>query len=57
MDDAYSVAAARTAGGRRGSWLAGVHPVDLGASIIDALLVRVGADPALIEDVSRRTFA
>ena len=51
MDEAYIVAAARTAGGRRGGRLAGVHPVDLGAAIIDALLARVGADPALVEDV------
>jgi acetyl-CoA C-acetyltransferase len=51
MDEAYIVAAARTAGGRRGCRLAGVHPVDLGAAIIDALLARVGADPVLVEDV------
>src|SRR5882672_3062668 len=51
MDEAYIVAAARTAGGRRGGRLAGVHPVDLGAAIVDALLARVGADPALVEDV------
>ena len=51
MDEAYIVAAARTAGGRRGGRLAGVHPVDLGAAIIDALLARSGADPAVVEDV------
>jgi acetyl-CoA C-acetyltransferase len=51
MAEAYIVAAARTAGGRRGGKLAGWHPVDLAARIIDALLERSGADPALVEDV------
>ena len=33
MADAYIVDAVRTAGGRRGGKLAGVHPVDLGAAV------------------------
>ena len=46
MDEAYIVAAARTAGGRRGGRLAGVHPVDLGAAIIDpARSRRCGSRP------------
>jgi acetyl-CoA C-acetyltransferase len=51
MAEAYIVAAVRTAGGRRGGKLAGWHPVDLAAQVIDALLDRSGADPALVEDV------
>jgi len=51
MTEAYIVAATRTAGGRRGGRLAGWHPVDLAAQVIDALLERSGADPELVEDV------
>ena len=51
MAEAYIVAAARTAGGRKGGRLSGWHPADLGAAVLDALVARSGADPALIEDV------
>ena len=51
MGEAYIVAAARTAGGRKGGRLKGWHPADLGAALIDALVERAKADPALIEDV------
>jgi acetyl-CoA C-acetyltransferase len=51
MSQAYIVAAARTAGGRKGGRLKGWHPADLGGAVIDALVERAGADPALIEDV------
>lgn len=51
MAEAYIVAAVRTAGGRRNGRLAGWHPVDLGAQVLNALLERTGADPALIDDV------
>ena len=51
MSEAYIVAAARTAGGRRGGRLSSWHPADLAGQVIDALLDRTGADPALIEDV------
>ena len=51
MADAYIVAAARTAGGRKGGRLAGWHPADLAASVLDTLVERTGADPAQIEDV------
>jgi acetyl-CoA C-acetyltransferase len=40
MAEAYIVAAARTAGGRRGGRLSGWHPADLAAQVIDALLER-----------------
>ncbi|MEA3031240.1 MAG: acetyl-CoA C-acetyltransferase [Sphingomonadales bacterium] len=51
MPEAYIVAAVRTAGGRKGGRLAGVHPVDLAAISLDAILDRSGVDPAAIEDV------
>jgi acetyl-CoA C-acetyltransferase len=51
MAAAYIVDAVRTAGGRRGGRLAGVHPVDLAAASLDALVTRTGIDPAKVEDV------
>ncbi len=51
MAEAYIVAAARTAGGKRGGRVSGWHPVDLAAQVLDALVERSGADPALVEDV------
>ncbi len=51
MAEAYIVATARTAGGRRGGQLSGWHPVDLAAQILDALVERSGVDPASIDDV------
>src|SRR3954469_19839100 len=51
MPEAYLVAAARTAGGRRNGALKDWHPADLGAEILDALVARSGIDPAAIEDV------
>ena len=51
MAEAYIVAAARTAGGKKGGKLKDWHPVDLGAKVIDALLDRSGVDPAKVEDV------
>ena len=51
MAEAYIVAAARTAGGKKGGRLAGWHPADLAAQVLDALVARSGVDPAQIEDV------
>src|SRR5947209_14293601 len=51
MREAYIVAAVRTAGGRKGGKLAGWHPADLAAQVLDAVVARAGADPAAIEDV------
>ncbi|MBS3928519.1 MAG: acetyl-CoA C-acetyltransferase [Sphingomonadales bacterium] len=51
MATAYIVDAVRTAGGRRGGRLAGVHPVDLAAASLDAVVARSGIDPAGIDDV------
>ncbi|MBS0478708.1 MAG: acetyl-CoA C-acetyltransferase [Proteobacteria bacterium] len=51
MAEAYIVAAARTAGGRRGGKLKDWHPADLGGVVLDALVNRAGIDGAAIEDV------
>ena len=51
MSTAYIVDAVRTAGGKRGGRLAGVHPVDLGAAVFDAIAARNDFDPAAIDDV------
>ena len=51
MAEAFIVAAARTAGGRKGGRLSGWHPVDLSAQVLNALVDRSGCDPALVEDV------
>lgn len=52
MAEAYIVEAVRTAGGRaRKGGLVGVHPADLGATILNALVDRSGVDPAAVEDV------
>ena len=51
MSEAYIVAAVRTAGGRRGGRLAGWHPVEMAARVLDELVARTSSDPALVEDV------
>ena len=49
--EAYIVAAARTAGGRKGGRVSGWHPADLASVVLDELILRAKADPALVEDV------
>ena len=51
MNEAYIVDAVRTPVGKRGGGLAGVHPADLGAAAMTALMDRTGVDPAAVEDV------
>jgi acetyl-CoA C-acetyltransferase len=51
MSEAYIIDAVRTPVGRRGGGLAGVHPADLGAHSLAALIERTGIDPAAVEDV------
>ena len=51
MPEAYIVDAVRTPVGRRGGGLSQVHPADLGAHSIRALLDRTGIDPGAVEDV------
>jgi acetyl-CoA C-acetyltransferase len=51
MAEAYIVDAVRSPVGRRGGGLAQVHPADLGAHSLTALVERTGIDPAAVEDV------
>ncbi len=51
MPEAYIVDAVRTPVGRRRGGLSAVHPADLGAHVINALLERTGIDPMTVEDV------
>jgi acetyl-CoA C-acetyltransferase len=51
MTEAYIIDAVRTPVGRRGGGLAQVHPADLGAHSIAALISRTGVDPNAVEDV------
>ncbi|MFT4233177.1 MAG: thiolase family protein [Leucobacter sp.] len=51
MREAVIVEAVRTPVGRRGGGLSGVHPVELGARVLEALVDRAGVDPAIVEDV------
>jgi acetyl-CoA C-acetyltransferase len=51
MAEAYIIDAVRTPVGRRGGALSKVHPADLGAHAIKALVERTGIDPQLVEDV------
>jgi acetyl-CoA C-acetyltransferase len=51
MGEAYIVDAVRTPVGRRRGGLSGVHPADLGAHPIRALIQRTGVDPAAVDDV------
>ncbi|WP_372343315.1 acetyl-CoA C-acetyltransferase [Streptomyces sp. KL116D] len=51
MAEAFIVDAVRTPVGRRKGGLSAVHPADLGAHVLTALVARTGIDPAAVEDV------
>ena len=51
MPEAYIVDALRTPTGRKKGSLAGVHPADLGAHALRALMDRNDLDPGAVEDV------
>jgi acetyl-CoA acyltransferase len=51
MRDAVIVEAVRTAHGKRNGTLSPVHPVDLMADVLSALVARTGLDPELVDDV------
>ena len=51
MAEAYIVDALRTPVGRRRGGLSGVHPADLGAHVLKALVARNDFDPRAVEDV------
>jgi len=51
MADAYIVGAVRTATGRKKGRLSRVHPVDMGAMVVDALVDRTGIAVDKVDDV------
>jgi len=51
MVDAYIVEAVRSPVGRRNGALAQVHPAELSAQVLAALVDRAGIDPAVVDDV------
>ena len=51
MPEAFIIDAVRTPVGRRGGSLSTVHPADLGAHSIKALIDRTGIDPDSVDDV------
>jgi len=51
MPEAFIVDAVRTPVGKRGGGLSTLHPADLGAASIKALVERTGIDPGAVDDV------
>lgn len=51
MTEAVIVEAVRSAVGKRNGGLAGIHPAELSAQVLNGLVGRVGIDPGLVDDV------
>jgi acetyl-CoA acyltransferase len=51
MAEAVIVEAVRSPVGKRNGGLSGVHPADLSAQVLNALVHKAGIDPALVDDV------
>lgn len=51
MTDAYIVGAVRSAGGRKNGRLSKIHPIDLGAMVVDALVEKSGVVVDEIDDL------
>jgi len=51
MQDAVIVEAVRTPVGKKNGGLSQIHPVDLSAHVLNALVKRSGIDPAVVDDV------
>ena len=51
MAEAVIVEAVRSPVGKRNGALSGVHPAELSAQVLNALVERAGVDPALVDDV------
>ncbi len=51
MSDAYIIGAVRCAGGRKNGRLSKVHPIDLGAKVVDALVEKTGVEVDAIDDL------
>ncbi len=51
MAEAYIIDTVRTPVGKRGGTLSQIHPADLGAHTLNALMERTGVDPGAVDDV------
>ncbi len=51
MPEAVIVEAVRSPVGKRNGGLSGVHPAELSAQVLNALVERAGVDPVLVDDV------
>jgi acetyl-CoA C-acetyltransferase len=51
MTDAYIVGAVRSAGGKKNGRLSAIHPIDLGAMVVDALVEKTGVAVEEIDDL------
>lgn len=51
MAEAVIVEAVRSPVGKRNGALAGIHPAELSAQVLNGLVERAGVDPALVDDV------
>ncbi len=51
MSEAYIVGAVRSAGGKKNGRLSAVHPIDLGASVVDALVSKIGLSVDEVDDL------
>tara|TARA_B110000503_G_scaffold12013_3_gene16232 strand:- start:47884 stop:49068 length:1185 start_codon:yes stop_codon:yes gene_type:complete len=51
MTDAYIVGAVRSAGGKKNGRLSKIHPIDLGAEVVDALVAKTGVPVSEIDDL------
>lgn len=51
MTDAYIVGAVRSAGGKKNGRLSRMHPIDLGAAVVDALVAKTGVPVEEIDDL------
>lgn len=51
MSDAYIVGAVRSAGGKKKGRLSRMHPIDLGATVVDALVEKTGVAVSEIDDL------
>jgi acetyl-CoA C-acetyltransferase len=51
MSEAFICGAVRSAGGRKNGRLSKVHPIDLGAIVVDALIERTGIAPEAVDDL------
>ena len=57
MPEAYIIDAVRSPVGRRNGGLAQIHPADLGAHAIGALMQQVDVDPAAVDATGRNAAA